>query len=574
MGSTCKIVMAAQCVLVAATLGDRAFAGMDCIDGVCFIDRGASGEIDLGNLRGGIAVIDFDGDGFPDLIVGDNQDLANRLFHNQPEPGQPGQRTFVDVTAGSGLDDADGTSRSAAGVVVADYDNDGDTDIFMIGFHHDSNSHGLLYRNDGGVFTNVSIDAGVRRTGYAPSSASWNDYDLDGFVDLLICSWQGSINNFLLYHNNGDGTFSEVTDLLPAIPEFRTAYSHLWMDYDQDGYADCFVLVDIGPSVLFKNIDDGQGGRTFINVASDVGYTNLGNGPMGIAAGDYDGDGDLDIGLSNTSAGRYYENIGGSFVQVFPFSSIWGWGVSWIDVENDGDLDFYMCGSYTNGGGGANFDRLFRNFGGGGFDDVSPALNGLSASSMHSVQIDFNNDGLQDLITINPGVPGEFISVYENRSTTNNHWIKIRLRGTSSGINGDAIGAVVRVTAGGVTQIREVMSGSSLTATEDLRAHFGLGDAAEVDQIEVIWPRQGSMASRTDVYTGPFPANQIMTLEPVATGCASSDFDGDGSVGAFDLALLLGSWGPCPGCPADLDGDGSVGAFDLALLLGSWGPCE
>jgi hypothetical protein len=507
-------------LLIFSLLGAGSAFGGDpsCIDGLCFIDRGATGEIDLGLHKSGIAVMDYDNDGFMDLVIGNQADTPNQLFHNEPHPTLPGNRTFVDATAGSGLDDADGTDRDARGILVADYDNDGDSDIFMVGYLFSPESHGVLYRNDGaGQFTNVSETSGVRGTDYRARSAGWTDYDNDGFVDLLICADSGSPDNLILLHNNEDGTFSEASYLLPDVTGFSTAYSVLWMDYDADGYDDGFVLADGGPSVLLKNVDDGQGGREFINVAQDAGYTDLGELPMGIAAGDYDGDGDLDIAVSNRYEGSYYENTGGAFQKFFPFDSIFGWGVAWLDADNDRDLDLYMAGSWGNPEGSSQFDKLFRNLGGGVFDDVSPVLNGIMASSRFSVQLDFNNDGRQDVITLNPGSSNESVSVYDNISTTDGNWINIELRGDGLLVNSDAVGAVIRVTADGVSQVRPVLSGSSTTASEDLRQHFGLGDAAIVDEIEVVWPRVGDLENRTETYPGPFAANQFMLLLPTGT---------------------------------------------------------
>jgi hypothetical protein len=514
--------------LIVVSCASAPVQGQPCPGPPCFRDVGVVGAIDLGTAGGGMAVIDFDGDGYVDLVMGGRYGEPNRLWRNVEHPRHHGRRTFVDVTAGSGLDDDDGVFRLADGIVVADYDNDGDSDVFITGWTPPG-SNGLLYRNDGGGrFTNVSIPSGVRRDGYKLISASWNDYDLDGFVDLLAGGWGfGYDDNFLLLHNEGNGTFSDASDLLPEIPSFRTVFAHLWMDYDQDGYADGFILDDHGPGVLLKNVDDGAGGRRFDNVALETGFHGFQPlFPMGIAAGDYDGDGDLDVAVSTIGAGNYFENRGDAFAEIFPFSAIWGWGVDWIDADNDGALDFYMAGSFNPGSGaGANLDKLFHNLGGARFVDATPGLNGVSAPSKHSIQLDIDNDGRQDLITCNPGVqagyPSMFVSVYLNLSQTNNHWITLRLRGRGRS-NRDAVGAVARITAGGKTQVRELISGSSTTATEDLRLHFGLGSATEVEHIQILWPRRGSLSSRLQTYGGPFKVDRMLTLdEPLVAPGAS-----------------------------------------------------
>jgi len=482
-----------------------------CIDGICFVDRGASGEVVLGYHSEGVAVLDYDNDGYPDLLVGG----PRQLFHNEPDPARPGQRTFVDTTVGSGLDDADATARQMFGIVAADYDNDGDSDLLMTG-QDNTTTYGLLYRNDGGGrFSNVSVAAGVRGSGNFANSVSWSDFDLDGWVDLMFTSADTSARHLTLLRNNADGAFTDVSDLTPEFASVGLAYSHTWMDYNADGYPDCIIPFTRRP-VLLENVDDGQGGRRFIDVAPAVGFTHLGPAPMGISTGDYDGDGDFDFAVSDAADGTYYENLGGgAVVESFPFGTIFAWGITWADVDNDGDLDNYQAGSWP----APNFDRLIRNLGNGQFDNISPALNALLLSSQQMVQIDVNNDGQQDLITLNPGTAGQTVSIYENISTTGNHWLTLRLRGDGRVINRDAIGAVVRVTAGGLTQIRQVTSGSSTTATEDLRLHFGLGATTQVDEIEVLWPAVGTLESRTDIYPGPFDVDRMLTLAPLPAAC-------------------------------------------------------
>jgi hypothetical protein len=348
-------------------------------------------------------------------------------------------------------------------------------------------------------------------------------------------------------------------------------YSHTWFDVNEDGYEDCFTLARPGETVLLLNTPGEQDERIFVNAAASYGYANLGPAPMGIAAGDYDGDGDLDLVVSNGSTGSYYRFDAGLFAPVPLVQSIWSWGVMWIDVENDGDLDLYMCGSV---GQGPNFDKLFRNNGVNGFDDISTALNGIFAESRFAVQIDFNNDGRQDIITCNTGSPEASLSIFENLTETPHHWIKLRLVGAGAAVNLDAVGAVVRLHAAGTVHMRHLASGTSTTATEDTRLAFGLGPATIVDRIEVVWPRAGSLASRTDVFCGPFAADQIITL--VASGpTIPGDLDDDGIVNIVDFLALLTAWGACPaspdGCLADFDGDCAVGITDFLILLANWG---
>ncbi len=439
----------------------------------------------------------------------------------------------------------------------------------MAGTHADG-SFGLLYENDGtGIFTNVSTSSGVRATtGCTANSASWSDFDLDGDLDLLIgCKGAGLDYEFI--ENDGDGTFTLASDRLPPLDTANNVYSQTWIDVNDDGYPDCLTLARPGDTLLLNSPGE-QGERVFVNAAATYGFTNLGPAPMGIAAGDYDGDGDLDVAVANGSVGTYYNFDEGAFTAVPLVQSIWGWGVTWMDVENDGDLDLFMCGSL---GQGANFDVLFRNDGPDGFEDISAALNGLFAVSRYAAQVDFNNDGRQDVIVCNTQSFEYSLSVYENLTENANHWIKLKLAGDGSAVNRDAVGALVRLHAGGTVQMRHLASGTSTSATEDARLAFGLGSATSVDRIEVRWPRSGSIASRTEVFCGPYAADQIVTLAaggPVTPG----DVDDDGTVGVIDFVELLAAWGPCSGpgvCGADFDGDCAVGVTDFLALLANWG---
>jgi enediyne biosynthesis protein E4 len=545
-----------------------------CVNGVCLVDRAASGEIVLGNIRGVVSAIDYDNDGHPDLAIADVGGAPYRLFHNVPDPVRPGNRTFADVTVGSGLNDSDGVSRGFGGVVVADYDNDGDSDLYFAGYlSTGGQSDGALYRNDGnGTFANVSLTAGIRSAGNHPESVSWTDYDLDGYVDLFIANQVTSAVPARLLRNNHDGTFTNASNLLPSLPIPGHCYSHAWMDYDHDGYADCVMLQNSNPPALLRNVSNGNGGRMFVNVAGAAGFTHLGPAPMGIAAGDHDNDGDLDLCITDGSVGTHYRNNGdGTMTEITPFQTFFGWGTSWIDVDNDGDLDNYQAGSWGN----ANVDRLTMNLGRGQWSNISAALNTTALASQFAIQIDFNSDGKQDLITVNPGTPGQFISVYENGSTLGGHWLKLRLVGDGAQVNRSAIGAVARVFTATGMQMREVISGSSTTATEDLRLHFGVGPATSVQRVEILWPRQGTLSSRTDVFEGPIVVDQILTLQPIPRG--PGDVTLDGVVGIDDLLAVIAGWGPCPAapalCPADIaptGGDGSVDISDLLDVITNW----
>lgn len=514
-------------------LGGPAPAQADCIGDLCFADLERSGHIVLGPQQGGVAVLDYNGDGFQDLVFANAGGSTHRLFANVSNPSVPGGRGFLDVTAGSGLADADSAARVSLGILGFDYDGDGDDDLYFTGRAPDE-TFGLLYRNDGrGRFTNVSVAAGLRGASLRAQSASVVDFDLDGDPDLLVGGNLSAVP-VRFYRNEGDGTFSEASSLLPAIAGVSNLYAHVFFDFDRDGDSDGFLL-SAGPGPrLLRNDVDANGVRSFTEASAQAGFTVLGPAPMGAAAGDFDGDDDLDLAITDAQDGTYYRNDSGVMTRIDLLPAQFGWGVSWLDADNDGDLDHYQAGSYaqTGGAGPAQVDKLFRNDGGGNFTDVSSALDAVAAASRWSVAADIDDDGRVDLVTLNPGDADQSVSVYRNVSPSSAAWLKLRLRGTK-GVNRNAVGAVVRLHAGGGTQRREVIVGSSTSSSEDTRLHFGLGGASVVDAVEVVWPRTGSVLERTETYPGPFPLRTVVTLQPhdASLVCLDGlDDDGDGLV--------------------------------------------
>jgi hypothetical protein len=202
------------------------------IGGVGFVDRTFVGDITLPVPYGAVSIIDFDGDGWQDLIVGGNGVGPNRLLRNVADPADDAIRTLVDVTSGSGLDDEMAIRGTSTGIVVADYNNDGHQDVFVTGRQLDTGISSLLYRNNGnGTFTNVSVDAGVLTTGENTWSAGWSDFDLDGDLDLLIGS-NGGPRPLRLLRNQGNGAFEDATPMLPVVtvsPPFTRSCGPTWM---------------------------------------------------------------------------------------------------------------------------------------------------------------------------------------------------------------------------------------------------------------------------------------------------------------------------------------------------------
>jgi enediyne biosynthesis protein E4 len=497
----------------------------------------------------GLAFFDFDHDGWLDIYLtnGDRLDTqwpagkapTSHLYKNNRDG------TFTDVTEKSGL----GRTGWQTGVCVGDYDNDGWDDLFCCFW-----GHNILFHNNGdGTFTDVTHKAGL----YQPAvrwgaGCTFLDYDRDSHLDLFICNYlrldpdhlpaPGSANNCqwkgvpvlcgprglppginILYHNNGDGTFTDVSEksgILQPGPRYSiTAVSY---DFDNDGWPDIYVAVDSQPSILFKNNHDG----TFTDVAVMAGCAYSENGHeqagMGVAVADYDCDGWFDIFKTNfadDTCNLYHNNGDGTFNDV-TFSAGVGvnnryvaWGCGFVDYDNDGWPDILQVNghvypeidTYNFGQKFKNPRLVYRNLGNGSFQDVSSQMGpGISEqfSSRGAAFGDYNNDGGVDVLILNMNEPP---SLLRNNGGNKQNWIKIKLLGSQC--NRTAIGARVRVVTGKHAQMDEVHSGSSVMSQGDLRLHFGLGKAAQVDVIEIKWPTTQKIERFTQI-----KANQIITI--------------------------------------------------------------
>ena len=494
----------------------------------------------------GAAFFDYDNDGWLDIFLvngqrfDDNQfpNPTNRLLHNNRDG------TFTDVTEKAGLV----RTGWGQGVCIGDYNNDGFDDLFITYW-----GRNVLYRNNGdGTFTDVTKAAGL-----LSEKAKWGtggaflDYDRDGWLDLFVanyvefdlkdaplpgssgCTYRGLPVNCgprglpkarnLLYRNNGDGTFSDVT-LRSGIAKAPPSYSLgvLVADFNNDSYPDIYVSNDTEPSHLFWNKGDGtfvESGMMAGVATSDDGRNQAG---MGVAAADYNCDGLLDIFKTNFSEDfpSLYHNLGeGLFEEVtkttgLGLNSLYlGWGCGFVDVDNDGWPDIL----YVNGHVYPEVDRLqailgykqrmmlYRNLEGRRFQNVSSLAGSAFIENIAARGCafgDFDNDGTVDVL-VNPINDVPRLLKCTNRS--GNNWISFKLIGTKS--NRSGIGARVRCQVGDHQQIDEVRSGGSFMSQNDLRLHFGLGRAKHVDRVEVSWP-----SGRIDRFK-TLAANQIMTIK-------------------------------------------------------------
>ena len=524
------LVLASVPILTAMQLADT-FPG--------FTDVAGEAGLDLVNVSGGgqkeyivevngngAGFFDYDGDGDTDLILtngsvldglasGGHRMLA--LFDND------GGR-FRDVTAEAGL----AATGWGMGVCIADYDNDGHRDIHLTAY-----GPNVLYRNNGdGTFSNRTEAAGVGDSQWSANCA-FGDYDRDGDVDLYvanyvefdsetvprrgetaICRYMG-VDVFCgprglagapdrLYRNNGDGTFADATveagvDLPPHYG-LGVAFS----DFDNDGWPDIYVANDVMPNLLFQNDRDGTFTDKGLISGTALSYEGREQAGMGVAVGDYDGNGYMDIFVTNFSrdTNTLYQNLGGLvFADVTAASGMGntsfnylGWGTEFVDLDNDGWLDVFVANGHVY----PEIDRLetgrsylqrkevYRNLGDGRYVEVASGIGGdllVPQSARGAAFGDYDNDGDIDVVTVNLNAPP---NLYRNDGGNEGGWVSLRLEGTRS--NRDAIGARVEAEAGGRVRVAEVRSGGSYLSHNDMRVHFGLGSVDSIERLQVSWP--------------------------------------------------------------------------------------
>ncbi len=418
----------------------------------------------------GMAFGDYNRDGFQDIFIpGYNSGEGDLLYQNN------GDRSFTRIDTGALVN----TPGISVGATWGDADNDGDLDLFVTGI---GDPNRLYINTGGGAFVELEEEDIYRYNGHN-YNASWVDYDNDGFLDIYVSDFLSNANN-VLFHNNGDESFTRRENILGAA---GSTIGATWADYDNDGDMDLFAPNGNGEdNFLFRN--NGRG--TFVRI-NNGDIVNDGGNSVGSSWGDYDNDGDLDLYVTNTDRQEnfLYRNEGGvTFTRILEGSLVndkdRSQGSTWGDFDNDGDLDLYVTNSDEEE------RKLYLNNGDGTFtsDRVEP-VSREGIYSLATAHADIDNDGDLDLMVANHfDNPNQY---YLNNGNDNN-WIEIRLRGTRS--NRSAIGAQIRVKAeiGGESrwQMRQIagQSGGGASSQNSLIAHFGLGDAANIDTIEVRWP--------------------------------------------------------------------------------------
>jgi hypothetical protein len=479
-------------------------------------------------MCGGAAAFDFDNDGWMDILLVDGSTLADyragkchppRLYRNNKDG------TFSDVSAKSGLN----FCGWGYGVAVGDFDNDGWEDVYITGFKGSA-----LYRNNhDGTFTDVTAKAGVANGDRWGTSAAFGDYDNDGRLDLYVanyvdldidhlpkfgdgafCQYRGIPVNCgprglkgardRLFHNNGDGTFTDVTEKLGIDRDSYYGLGVLWMDYDKDGCLDLYVANDSSPSLLYHN--DCKGGFTEVGAEAGLAYSSDGReqAGMGIDSADYDRDGWPDIvktNFSDDATNLYHNDRNGEFTDVAGGAGLGGvsnpylgFGAKFFDYDNDGWPDIFIANGHVDpqvegqsfGVGYAERPFLFHNLKNGKFEEVGekagPAL-AKKYVGRAALTADFWNRGRQDVLM--SSLDGSPV-LLRNEVPSPGHWLRIKTIGSKS--NRDGFGARVEISAEGSTRSAEVRAGSSFESSSDPRVHFGLGAATRVDSIVIRWP--------------------------------------------------------------------------------------
>jgi hypothetical protein len=498
------------------------------------------------SMCGGIAVFDYDNDGWMDILLVNGSTLED-LRANKCHPSKLYRNnhdgTFTDVSAKSGINHC----GWGFGAAVGDYDNDGWEDIYITYL----DGAVLYHNNHDGTFADVTDKAGVGDTGHWGTSAAFGDYDNDGNLDLYVANYvdldldhlpefgQGPFCQYRgipvscgprglkggrdrLYHNNGDGTFTDVTEKLNIDPNAYYGLGVLWLDYDLDGCLDLYVADDSSPSMLYHG--DCKGGFTEVGVQAGVAYSADGReqAGMGIDSADYDNDGWPEIAKANfsdDSNNLYHNGHNGEFTDLagpanfgpvsIPFL---GFGLKFLDFDNDGWKDIFVANGHVNpqvdqhsfGVTYAERPLLFHNLKIGKFEELGTNAGAPLARryvARGAAAADFFNDGTEDLLV---SVLDSSPLLLRNQSKIG-HWLRVKTMGVAS--NHDGFGTRVQIKAGGLTQTAEVRANSSFESASDPRLHFGLGAATRADSIAIHWP-SGKMDT-----LGPESADQELVIQ-------------------------------------------------------------
>jgi enediyne biosynthesis protein E4 len=536
------ILLCSSLVAASAQAQNITFRDITAQAGIRFVHNNAAfGKKYLPETMGpGCAFIDYDGDGYPDILLVNGEDWPGhakspstlKLYHNN----QNG--TFADVTAKAGL----AVTMFGMGAAVGDYDNDGHDDIFVTALGQSR----LFHNNGNGTFTDVTKTAGMWGPNEFSTSAAWVDYDRDGKLDLVVanyvqwsqptdiyCTLDGAHKSYCtpesykgtslrVWHNLGGDKFEDATQKAGMGDPTSKSLGLTILDYNGDGWPDIFVANDTQPNKLYLNKQNGTFEEKAVSAGIAFSEDGVARAGMGVDAADYDRSGHASLlitNFANQMLSLYHNEGNGLFVDEAPRSEVGrntlvtlGFGCFFFDYDNDGWPDIFVADGHIENEiervqkrvSYAEPPHLFRNLGGGKFQEVTAHVGDAFSSpkvARGAAYADIDNDGALDvLVTTNGGRAW----LFHNEGGTN-HSLRLKLVGTKS--NRDGIGAVVRVTSGGAKQWQMLRSGSSYLSQSELVLTFGLGNATRAEAIEIQWP-----SGQTDKLSG-VDADQTVTVE-------------------------------------------------------------
>ncbi|MEM7280012.1 MAG: CRTAC1 family protein [Pseudomonadota bacterium] len=509
-----------------APVAHLSFVDVTADSGLDF-SHGLTGDTMAAMVAGGVAVGDYNGDGWLDLYLVQGNSGLSMLFENQG-PDEP--LSFTDVAADAGVTGE--IDDKASGPTFADYDGDGDLDLFVGGVEYEGVR---VFNNLGdGSFADVTQLTGLTDLSRENNiGMAFGDYDQDDDLDLFIAHWTFTENELPtdstqhLWRNNGDGSFTDVSDatlITQTVIEKPQDYSFspTFADIDDDGDSDILLVADTNTSQVLINDGDLGGGLVAFSYATDRGVVSDEAG-MGSSVADFDNDGDLDWFVSSISLGddptggrpteqdnagfnltgnRFYRNEGnGVFTDQTDLAGVrkgyWGWGSCAADFNNDGYLDIFHVNGMDDPETNAYLEdpsRLFINNGDGTFTEYSEPLGLVDRKSGRGVScFDGDQDGDIDVLIANNN---DSATLFRNDGGNQLNYLNVRLQGQTP--NTHALGARVYLSSGGVNQMREIHNGSNYVSHNPTEQHFGLGNATTIDTVRVVWP-DGTETSRSDI---------------------------------------------------------------------------
>jgi hypothetical protein len=523
-------------------------------------------------ILGAVGVADFDGDGWPDIFVPKGGVGADRLYRNN------GNGTFTNVASTVGV----AAVHAGNGVSCADYDRDGDIDLYMTSYGSGTDNLGQpgknrLYRNTGDRFEEVAASVGLAFTAPATAvgdSAAWGDYDLDGDLDLAVAGWSANGLGNRLFRNDG-GTFTDITASALG-PVASWGFQPTFIDTTGDGWPELLLAADFETSRGWRNL-----GGAFEDATEAFGLGVDRNG-MGACVADFDRDGSADYYVTSIHQSNPPEGLNGNALYLNDGTGTmtelasergcddggWGWGAMAADFDHDGWEDIVEVNGRNASEWANEPEYVYRNAGNAHFTRLA-AKSGLAlaADARCVATCDYDRDGDLDLVVLVHAGP---LRLYRNDAVSGSGgppWLVLDLAAASgSRAAAHGIGAVVECVVAGVTHRRFVHSGSGFHSSSEPIVHFGFPSGSVAEEVRVLWP-SGQTTVRTDV---------ALRTRFTISAPAAADLDADGDVGAPGLGLLLAEWGLTDRASrdmrrADIDGDGIVGAGDLSQVLLAWG---